>query len=297
MIESVRSPVCYGRSRPESYFPARAVPLYPMPPTVSRPDDASASGRPSAAVISIHSLRTHCSSCSLRELCLPMGLNADELQQLDAAVTSRIRLKKGTTLFHAGAPFTALYAVRLGSLKTTMAAEDGRAQVAGLPHARRHHRPRRHRRPARTAARQSPWRTAEVCVDAVRSLEALARKVPALQHNLHRLLAQRDRARPALMLLLGSMRAEERLAAVPAQPVRALSRARLLVDGVRAADDARGDRQLPRPEARDGEPAVLPLPARRPDPGAGPRGEADRPPDALRRNLATPRSPAHISGR
>src|SRR6185295_9857701 len=50
---------------------------------------------------------------------------------------------------------------------------------------------------------------------------------------------------------------------LPARPVAALSSPRLFVVRVRAADDAGGDRELPRIEARDGEPAVLALSTRR----------------------------------
>ena len=30
-----------------------------------------------------HTIKVACSSCNLRELCLPMGLNADEMVKLD----------------------------------------------------------------------------------------------------------------------------------------------------------------------------------------------------------------------
>jgi CRP/FNR family transcriptional regulator len=52
----------------------------------------------------------------------------------------------------------------------------------------------------------------EVCVLPYDRLEELARAVPALQKNLHQFLAQEISRDHSLMLLLGSMRAEERLA-------------------------------------------------------------------------------------
>src|SRR2546423_15374737 len=97
-----------------------------------KPLDSSESASPGAAaeyaapVISIRDLKTHCSACSMRELCLPVGLSPDELKQVDALVGHRVKLKKGESLYRAGDPFTALYATRLGSLKTTVLAEDGR---------------------------------------------------------------------------------------------------------------------------------------------------------------------------
>jgi CRP/FNR family transcriptional regulator len=44
-------------------------------------------------------------------------------------------------------------------------------------------------------------------------IEELARRVPALQHNLHKVLSREIERDHKVMLLLGSMRAEERLAA------------------------------------------------------------------------------------
>jgi hypothetical protein len=41
-----------------------------------------------SAVISFNALKTHCSNCSLRELCLPIGLDHDALRQLDDLVTN-----------------------------------------------------------------------------------------------------------------------------------------------------------------------------------------------------------------
>jgi len=46
-----------------------------------------------ATVISIRELRTRCSRCSIRELCLPVGLDLDALKQLANVVTTRTRLK------------------------------------------------------------------------------------------------------------------------------------------------------------------------------------------------------------
>lgn len=124
----------------------------------------------------------------------------------------RRRVRRGEYLFHAGEPFHALYGIRAGSFKTVLLTEDGREQVTGFHMA------------GEVLGLDSVG--AEVCgCDAIaledsdvvevpfEELDALASREPALQRELFRLLAaeiQRDRG---LMLLLGSMRAEERLAA------------------------------------------------------------------------------------
>jgi CRP/FNR family transcriptional regulator len=184
----------------------------PKTPTSSRAAAGrSADGRTPAVVISIRDLRTHCATCSIRELCLPVGLATDEMKQVDALIATRTRLKRGETLYRAGEPFRALYAIRLGSLKSTVLAEDGREQVAG------YHMlgdlvgldgiGSGHHECDAVAVEDS-----EVCVLPFDRIEELARGVPALQHNLHQFLSREISRDHNLMLVLGSMRAEERLA-------------------------------------------------------------------------------------
>ncbi|MEP7182298.1 MAG: fumarate/nitrate reduction transcriptional regulator Fnr [Betaproteobacteria bacterium] len=147
----------------------------------------------------------------MRELCLPMGLNPDEIRQVDSLVGTRVRLKKGDSLYRAGDTFSALYAVRLGSLKTTVLAEDGREQVSGYHMlgdiigldgigSDRH------------GCQALALEDTEVCVLPFERLEDLARDLPPLQHNLYQFLSKEIARDHSIMLLLGSMRAEERLA-------------------------------------------------------------------------------------
>jgi len=53
----------------------------------------------------------------------------------------------------------------------------------------------------------------QVCVIPFEALEALAAEIPSLQHQLHRLMSREIVRNQGVMLLLGSMYAEERLAA------------------------------------------------------------------------------------
>ena len=161
--------------------------------------------------ISIEDLKTHCLTCSLRELCLPVGLTADEMNQVDALIVKRTALKKNEALYRVGEPFHALYAIRVGSLKTNMLVEDGREQVAG------YHMPgdiigldgigTDHHGTDAIALENT-----EVCVVPFDNVEHLARSVPALQRNLHKVMSKEIVRDHNVMLLLGSMHAEERLA-------------------------------------------------------------------------------------
>ena len=81
-------------------------------------------------------IKVACSNCNLRELCMPMGLSENDLERLDELVTTRRKVKRGSTLFSNGDKFISLYAIRTGFFKTCLASEDGRDQVTGFPNGR-----------------------------------------------------------------------------------------------------------------------------------------------------------------
>ena len=68
----------------------------------------------------------------MRPLCMPQGLSSDELPKLEALICTARPVRRGEALYRSGDVFDNLYAVRSGSLKTTMAHRDGREQVTGL---------------------------------------------------------------------------------------------------------------------------------------------------------------------
>ena len=82
--------------------------------------------------INMATLRVACSNCNLRELCLPVGLNLKEIEQLEEIVSTRRRVKRGDALYRAGDKFEALYAIRLGFLKSAVMSSDGREQVTSF---------------------------------------------------------------------------------------------------------------------------------------------------------------------
>ena len=58
-------------------------------------------------------IKIACSNCNMRELCMPIGLNADELSRIDELVAKRPIVKRGTALFRAGDKFKAMYAISI----------------------------------------------------------------------------------------------------------------------------------------------------------------------------------------
>ena len=157
-------------------------------------------------------LKVACSNCNLRELCMPVGLSETELQRIDDLVAVRRRVKRGATLFSNGEKFTSLYAIRTGFFKTCVVTEDGRDQVTGFQMAgeiigldgivHEHH-----------TCDAIALEDAEVCVMPFHRIEELSREVGALQHHVHKIMSREIVRENGVMLLLGSMRAEERLAA------------------------------------------------------------------------------------
>ena len=157
-------------------------------------------------------IKVACSNCNLRELCMPMGLSENDLERLDDLVTTRRKVKRGSTLFSNGDKFTSLYAIRTGFFKTCLASEDGRDQVTGFQMAGEiigldgivndQH-----------SCDAVALEDAEVCVMPFDRIEEISREVTALQHHVHKIMSREIVREHGVMLLLGSMRAEERLAA------------------------------------------------------------------------------------
>ena len=85
-----------------------------------------------ASAAPVVQLKTQCSTCHLRELCLPCGLNGVDLTRLDAMTFTRRRIKAGQTLYREGDRFQYIYAVRSGTLKSSLLLSDGREQVSGF---------------------------------------------------------------------------------------------------------------------------------------------------------------------
>jgi len=158
------------------------------------------------------SIKVACSNCNLRELCMPLGLSEQELRRVDELVAVRRTVKRGASLFHNGEKFTSLYAIRTGFFKTTVNTEDGRDQVTGFQMAgeiigldgivNELH-----------TCDAIALEDAEVCVLPFDRIEEISREINSLQRHVHKIMSREIVREHGVMLLLGSMRAEERLAA------------------------------------------------------------------------------------
>lgn len=151
-------------------------------------------------------VNTRCSTCNLRELCLPCGLT-DGNELLNDLVYTRKRLKRGEVLFHAGAAFESLYAVRSGFFKSNVLLEDGRDQVTGFHMAGEVLGLDGIGTDSHTAD-VIALEDSEVCVIPYAHLEE-----PGLQRQLQKVMSRELVRDQGVMMLLGTMKAEERLAA------------------------------------------------------------------------------------
>ena len=143
---------------------------------------------------------------------MPIDLSQQELDRIDEAVAVRRKVKRGAMLFRNGEKFTNLYAIRTGFFKTCVDTEDGRDQVTGFQMAGEvigldgivndQH-----------TCNAVALEDAEVCVMPFDRLEELSREITALQRHVHKIMSREIVREHGVMLLLGSMRAEERLAA------------------------------------------------------------------------------------
>ena len=153
-------------------------------------------------------LPTHCGACNLREVCLPCGLAGPSgAELLDGLVYTRKRVKRGETLYRAGHGFEALYAVRSGFFKSRVVLPDGRDQVTAFHMAGEILGTDGIGTDSHTAD-VIALEDSEVCVIPYSHLEQ-----PELQRQLHKVMSRELVRDQGVMMLLGTMRAEERLAA------------------------------------------------------------------------------------
>ena len=157
-------------------------------------------------------LATICSRCVFKELCQPNAAIAVAVERVDAVIKRSRRLKKGDFLFRNGDRFDSLFVVRTGFLKTVVASQDGRDQVTGFFMSgelvgmdgicnQMHY------------CDAVALEDTEVCELPYANMEELCAAVPELQMHFYRLFSQEIVRDQNVMLLLGNMRAEERLAA------------------------------------------------------------------------------------
>ena len=164
------------------------------------------------SVVSLKDIRVACKACSLKEICLPVGIDKNDLDRLDSIIDRKRPLARGEHLFRVGDNFQSIYAVRSGSLKTYTTSESGQEQVMGfqLPGelvgldaiAENYH-------PLAAKALE----TTSICEIPFTELEALSTQLDGLQRQLLRVMSREICDDEQNMVILGQKSAEQRLAA------------------------------------------------------------------------------------
>ncbi len=148
----------------------------------------------------------------LSEICLPLGMARTDVSKLDELIKERIRLPKGTALFHLGDKTEAVYGIRSGSIKTQLEEASGQVQITGflLPGeilgmdglVNNTH-----------VSHAIALEDSEVCVIRLDDMDRMSLHIPVLQQQFRRLMSKEINRSHKLVMSLGALRSEQRLAA------------------------------------------------------------------------------------
>jgi CRP/FNR family transcriptional regulator len=161
--------------------------------------------------IDIGSLKVTCSQCNLKELCFPHGMDGKALSNLEAVVDQPKPLHKNDFLYRDGDKATSIYAVRSGCIKTMTESANGDEQIVGFHFAGELLGLDGFSDSSFTCNAQA-LETSSVCELPMDKLDQLCASVPGLQKQMRRIMGKEVSADHKLLLLLGKMSAEERLA-------------------------------------------------------------------------------------
>jgi len=161
--------------------------------------------------IDLRSVKTACGTCSLVQLCLPLGIGKDDMELLNSIIKRRRPISRNGNVFCLGDNFHALFAIRSGSVKTYTITEDGSEQITGF------HLPGEIIGLDAISSGYHPCgakalETTSVCEIPFERLEELAETIPGLGRQLLRIMSREIQSDEELLTLLGKKSAEERLA-------------------------------------------------------------------------------------
>lgn len=152
-----------------------------------------------------------CAQCGVYRLCLPLGLFEADLSLLESVVRRKATYKRGQLLFRPGDRFDFIYAIRSGSVKTSVQTPDGRVQITGF-HVAGELLGLSAFDSGRYSCEARALETTSICKVETGRVEELAQRIPAIQYQMLRIMSGHIRRDEDLILLLGKRSAEERLA-------------------------------------------------------------------------------------
>ncbi len=155
--------------------------------------------------------RVVCGDCRLAPVCVPDHLAPEHFKAVEQLVRHAAPLRRGECVFRSGERVRAVYAVLSGSVRTFRLGEDGGEKVIGF------------RLPGEvigfdglgTGRHRSSAEAIEataVCELPIDELQALADRVPELNHHLYHLMSEEIGREQETLMLLSDRTATERLA-------------------------------------------------------------------------------------
>mgnify|MGYP000444019542 CR=1 FL=1 len=152
-----------------------------------------------------------CAYCSVRHLCLPVSVGKKEINIIDELVARRPLLKKGDYLFHSADKFQSLFAIKSGAIKTYGNTRDGREQITGFHFAgeligldaignNTHN------------CNAVTLEKTVVCELPYKNIESINLLIPGVQREITRLMSLEIHNDEEMLMAIGSMRAEQRVA-------------------------------------------------------------------------------------
>jgi CRP/FNR family transcriptional regulator len=186
---------------PQTPRPVAAATVHTLPIRIRAGESAYASAT-----------HEHCLACAMRNGCVPSELRPSELRRFETALHTKRRIAPKGYLYRAGEPASSLFVIRSGFIKTSVTTEDGREQVTGF-----HMMGEVIGMDAIGGGKRTGDAIAleqtDMCEIPFEALRKLFPEMPSLQQKLFEMVAQELQHERELMVLLGTMRAEERLAA------------------------------------------------------------------------------------
>lgn len=156
-------------------------------------------------------LKVKCDDCGLYDICLPAGLESDDLDKLERTVKRSQAIQKGDYIFRIDDPLKSLYAVRSGTVKLVRDTDEGDEQILGF------YFPgellgfdaiesNMHRCSA------IALETSSFCAFPYNRLEELGQAIPGLQHQMLRLMSKELVLENEMLLSICNKKADERVA-------------------------------------------------------------------------------------
>jgi len=155
--------------------------------------------------------KTHCGTCSLSSLCLPIALQATDLDSLDEVIKRGRPIQKGEMLFKQGDDFNAVFAIRTGAVKSFTVARSGEEQITGFHLASELVGLSGYAEDVYPLSAKA-LETTTVCELPLDKLEVLCDEIPGLRKQIMRNMSGEIRQDQQMMLQLSKKSADERLA-------------------------------------------------------------------------------------